>query len=144
MVPSKYYQTYKQNQVSTSSQSKLIVMMYEGAKKFAHMAIEAMDKGDIAGKSLYIQKTHDIINELSVSLDIEKGGEVAVRLESLYQFMLNQLTLANIKSDRKALESVLKILSPLLDAWMELHNRPPVTNDPVPKAAVQKSFTSRI
>ncbi|HIE80190.1 MAG TPA: flagellar protein FliS, partial [Nitrospinaceae bacterium] len=53
-------------------------------------------------------------------LDLKKGGEVAQRLESLYQYMLSQLTLANIKSDRKALETVIKILSPLAEAWEQL------------------------
>ena len=39
---------------------------------------------------------------------MKKGGDVAHKLESLYQFILHQLTLANIKSDRKALESIVK------------------------------------
>ena len=55
-----------------------------------------------------------------MALDLKKGGEVAQRLESLYQFMLNQLTRANIKADRKALETVIKILSPLGEAWEQL------------------------
>lgn len=95
-------------------------MMYEGAIKFATMAIQSIDKGDIAGQGKYINKTHDIINELSLALDLKKGGEVALRLESLYQYMLSQLTLANIKSDRKALETIIKILGPLSEAWEQL------------------------
>lgn len=95
-------------------------MMYEGAIKFTTMAIQSLDKGDIAGQGKYINKTHDIINELSLALDLKKGGEVALRLESLYQYMLSQLTLANIKSDRKALENIVKILGPLAEAWEQL------------------------
>ncbi len=97
-------------------------MMYEGAIKFATMAIQSIDKGDISGQGKYINKTHDIINELSLALDLKKGGEVALRLESLYQYMLSQLTLANIKSDRKALETIIKILGPLAEAWEQLFN----------------------
>ena len=120
MVPSRYHNEYKQNEISTSSQGKLILMMYEGAAKFTQMALTCMDEGDIAGKATYIRKTHDIVNELSVSLDMKKGGEVTARLETLYQFVLRQLTLANIKSDRKALESILKVLEPLQEAWSQL------------------------
>lgn len=122
MGPSRYHNEYKNNQISTSSQGKLILMMYEGAAKFTTMAIKSMDEGDIAGKATYIRKTHDIINELSVSLDLKKGGEVTARLETLYQFILRQLTMANIKSDREALESILKVLEPLQDAWGQLFN----------------------
>jgi flagellar secretion chaperone FliS len=120
MGPSKYHNQYRINEVSTSSQGRLIIMMYEGAIKFASMAVQSIDKGDIVKQGEYITKTHDIINELSLALDLKKGGEVALRLESLYQYMLSQLTLANIKSDRKTLETIIKILGPLSEAWEQM------------------------
>ena len=120
MGPSQYHNQYRINEVSTSSQGRLIIMMYEGAIKFASMAIQSIDKGDIVRQGEYINKTHDIINELSLALDLKKGGEVALRLESLYQYMLSQLTLANIKSDRKTLETIIKILGPLSEAWEQM------------------------
>ena len=122
MDSSRYHKQYRRNEISTSSQGRLIIMMYEGAIKFSTMAIQSIEKGDIAGQGKYINKTHDIINELSLALDLKKGGEVAHRLESLYQYMLSQLTLANIKSDRKALQTVVKILGPLAEAWEQLFN----------------------
>ena len=117
---SQYHNQYRINEVSTSSQGRLIIMMYEGAIKFASMAIQSIGKGDIVRQGEYINKTHDIINELSLALDLKKGGEVAMRLESLYQYMLSQLTLANIKSDQKALENIIKILGPLSEAWKQM------------------------
>lgn len=120
MGPLQYHNQYRRNAISTSSQERLIIMMYEGAIKFTTMAIQSIDEGDIAGQGKYISKTHDIISELSLALDIEKGGEIALRLESLYQYMLSQLTIANIKSDRRILENIIKILSPLNNAWEQL------------------------
>ena len=142
MVSSRYHNEYKYNQISTSSQGKLILMMYEGAVKFTMMALISMVEGDIAGKATYIRKTHDIVNELSVSLDLKKGGEVTARLETLYQFILRQLTLANIKPDREALESILKVLEPLLEAWSQLFdNTVPVGQE---KPQVLKKIAARI
>ena len=120
MVPSRFRKEYRYNEISTSSQGKLIVMMYEGAVKFVNLAIDGIDSKNLSKKGTYINKAHDIINELSLALDMKKGGEVAEKLEALYQFILHQLTLANIKSDRKALESILNVLTPLLQAWTEL------------------------
>ena len=131
MGPSQYHNQYRKNAISTSSQGRLIIMMYEGAIKFATMAIKSIDEGDIAGQGKYISKTHDIISELSLALDIEKGGEVALRLESLYQYTLSQLTIANIKSDRKALENIIKILSPLNNAWEQLFHASTKTEEGV-------------
>ena len=120
MVKHRFHNEYRQNEVATSSQGKLIVMMYEGALKFVALAIDGIDNQDLSKKGLYINKTHDIINELSCALDMKKGGDVAQKLESLYQYILHQLTLANIKSDRKALESIVNVITPLMEAWKEL------------------------
>lgn len=141
MATARYHKAYKQNEISTSSQGKLILMMYEGAIKFTKMAMESMDKGDISGKAKYIGKTHDIINELSVSLDLKNGGEVAGRLETLYQFVLRQLTFANIKADRTALESIVKVLDPLRDAWDQIFDGSPAEGD---KTLALKSITAKI
>ncbi len=64
-----------------------------------------------------------------------------MRLESLYQFMLSQLTLANIKSDRKALESVLRVLLPLQDAWEQLYK--PTENNGQPENIPPKRLSSK-
>jgi len=120
MAKHRFHNEYRQNEVATSSQGKLIVIMYEGALKFVALAIEGIDNQDLSKKGLYINKAHDIINELSCALDMKKGGDVAQKLESLYQYILHQLTLANIKSDRKALESIVNVITPLMEAWKEL------------------------
>ena len=141
MVPSRYHDQYRKNQISTSSQGRLILMMYEGAIKFTSLAVESMAKGDVANQGKFIQKAHDIVNELSLALDFKKGGDVVPRLESLYQFALSQLTLANIKSDKKPLQAVLNILTPLLEAWTQLYDAS--TNTGQDEAAQPKNITSK-
>ena len=141
MVPSRYHDQYRKNQISTSNQGRLILMMYEGAIKFTNLAEESMSKGDLANQGKYIQKAHDIVNELSLALDFKKGGDVAPRLESLYQFALSQLTIANIKSDKKALQAVLNILNPLLEAWNQLYVAS--TNTGQDEAAQPKNIASK-
>ena len=141
MVSSRYHNQYRKNQISTSGQGHLILMMYEGAIKFTKLALESMAKNDLASQGKYIQKAHDIINELSLALDFKKGGDVAPRLESLYQFVLSQLTLANIKSDKKALKTVLNILNPLLEAWTKLYEAS--QNKGQDEAAQPKSIASK-
>jgi len=141
MIPSKYHNQYRKNQISTSGQGYLILMMYEGAIKFTKLALESMVKNDMASQGKYIQKAHDIINELSLALDFKKGGDVVPRLESLYQFVLSQLTLANIKSEKKPLQTVLNILNPLLEAWTKLYEAS--QNKGQDEAAQPKSIASK-
>ncbi len=152
MVPSDYHKVYQKNAVATSNQGKLILMMYDGAIKFTTMAMESMDRNDLPGKGTSISKTQDIINELSLALNMDKGGEISVRLESLYRYIINQLTLANVKADRSALETVLKILVPLREAWDQIFHNPAATvpelpqlpdDAPQPPAPPQKRFNAR-
>lgn len=119
-----YHKEYLRNEISTNNQSRLILMMYDGAIQSAGRALNCVKKKDIAGKGKNIQKCHDIVNELSLSLDLEKGGEVSQRLEHLYEFILRQLTLANIKSDPQPLESVISVLNTLNEAWEKILKNP--------------------
>ena len=58
-------------------------MMYEGAIRFTRQALDSLDKNDPAAMAGNIQKSRDIVNELSVSLDVGQGKDAARRLESL-------------------------------------------------------------
>jgi flagellar secretion chaperone FliS len=134
----RHYRQYQRDDISTSSQGQLILMMYEGAIKNASMAVDCIDNEDIPGKGLHIRKTHDIINELSLALDMEKGGDISLRLERLYQYILSQLTLANIKSDPKVLKAVLDVLKTLLEAWTEVVNKQKVEEPAPPEQALKR------
>ncbi len=120
MAPQTGLHSYHANGISSSSQGQLILMMYDGALQAVNQSIQSMAQKDVAGQSRYILKAQDIINELSLVLDIKQGGEVAKTLEQLYRFVLNQLIQANITSDKIYLESVIKVLSPLRDAWSRI------------------------
>ena len=55
-----------------------------------------------------------------ISLDEEKGGDLAGRLGSLYDYMVLRLLQANLKNDDKALEEVAGLISELHSAWREI------------------------
>ena len=120
MAPHTGLQSYQTNNISTASQSQLILMMYDGALQAVNQSIQCMGRKDVSGQSRFILKAQDIINELSLALDMKQGGEVSKTLEQLYQFVLNQLIQANITSDKMYLESIIKVLSPLRDAWSRI------------------------
>lgn len=132
------YKEYRNNEISTSNQGKLIIMMYDGAIKNINLAIEACKNKDISSKGLHIRKAHDIINELSLALDEKKGGEIAVRLEQLYQFILKQLSLANMKRDNKSLKSTLNILIMLREAWEEVIQKESKSDKPAENPQVKR------
>lgn len=117
--------SYKETQIKTANQGKLIVMLYDGAIKYLNLALDSMDETDkhYDAISNNIIKVQDIVTELMVSLDFEKGGEISKNLFSLYVFMNRQLLDANIQKNINPLNQVKSLLLELRSAWIEVSER---------------------
>lgn len=104
--------------VETASAHRLIVMLYDGAIKAISLAKIHMGNGATAEKGAAISKAIAIIEEgLRLSLDKEKGGELAENLDALYDYMARQLLEANIYNKLEPLDVVLKLLVDIKEAW---------------------------
>ena len=76
---------YQRNAIQTASPAKLTLMFYDGAIKFANMAIEAIDKGDIEKANNNIIKVQNIIVEFRSTLDMKYP--VAKDFEVVYDYI---------------------------------------------------------
>jgi flagellar protein FliS len=110
---------YRTTQVSTSSPEKILLMLYDGAINFSRIALDKMEKKDIAGKGCFISKAQAIVAELMNTLNHEVGGDIARNLERLYMFLINEYIGANINNSPKALENAIRILTMLRGTWAE-------------------------
>lgn len=108
---------YRQTAVTTASREQIMIMLYEAAIKHLKKAAECVTKKDVAGKGVAVGKAHDIINELSNSLDMSVGGDVAKNLERLYAFMVEQITQGNLNNDPAKFDQARKLLETLLEGW---------------------------
>lgn len=119
------YNAYKETNVKTASQGRLVVLLYEEAVKQLKIASSLFNSNlkvpvnNIEKFGNCILKTQEVITELQVSLDMEKGGEIAKNLMSLYIFFNKQLTDANIKKDKELVDSILKMMSELCESWRQ-------------------------
>lgn len=104
--------------VAAASPHKLVVMLFEGAMIAISSAIQQMNAGDIAGKGKSISKAITIIDEgLRASLDKKVGGEIALNLDALYEYMSSRLVIANLKNQPAILEEVHQLLKGLKESW---------------------------
>jgi flagellar protein FliS len=114
------FDAYQTAEVNTSDSVRIITLLYDGALNFLKLARAKMEEGDIAGKGLYIGKTTAIVGELSTSLNMEQGGEIARNLRRLYDFVFDRLLKANLKNDPGALAEAAKVLDILRSGWKEM------------------------
>ena len=118
------FDEYKKNKVITASGTELIVQLYDEVVRNIKIAREVLGKDnkllfdDIKSKSKAINKSVNIITELANVLDMEKGGEIAVNLGKLYEFINMRLLNANVNNDPVMLDDALRVLNELREAWV--------------------------
>ncbi|NLJ73821.1 MAG: flagellar export chaperone FliS [Firmicutes bacterium] len=113
------YQVYKRTQVSTASQGELLLMLFDGAIRFAHQAREHIEKGELEQANERLLRAQDIVTELTVSLDLDTG-EIAQNLYLLYTYIYERLVQANIKKDLEQLDEAVNMLEELRDTWRQV------------------------
>jgi flagellar protein FliS len=115
--------------VVAASPHQLIVMLFEGAQLAVKMAAKHMADDNIPAKSQAISRAINIISSgLQSSLDVKNGGEMAERLNALYDYMCRRLLLANLRNQNDILEEVSRLLEELHQAWKQIGNFPPQRN----------------
>ena len=114
------HSTYKSVQITTTDRGRLLLMMYEGAIKFLKQSNAGLEEKDIPKFCRFLSKAQAIIAELMNTLDYEKGGEIAVDLNRLYDFMLFYLTEANLHRDGERITKVIHLLDIIYGAYKEV------------------------
>lgn len=127
--------SYFQTQVTTTTQGDLVILLFDAALKFLHQAKEKMLEKNYAQKGILLSRALDILAELQGSLNAQKGGELADRLQKLYFYCSSSLLTANLKMDTTKVDEVVGILGHLRDAFSQANAK--VTTNTVPSSATQ-------
>lgn len=125
--------------VVSASPHKLIVMLFDGALAALAKAMHDIKAGNVPAKGKSISQAISIIdNGLRASLDKKSGGEIAISLDALYQYMSERLLVANLKNAIDILEEISGLLKDLRGAWVAIGTDPavaaPQAAQPVPMA----------
>ena len=108
---------YRKVLVHTGDRKKILLMLYDGAVKYANRARAAMVDRDWAEKGKYISDLNAILIELQATLNHRIAPELCENLDALYQFMIGRLIQANIENDPELLDSIIGLLTTLRDGW---------------------------
>ncbi len=115
------YQNVKiESGINGASSHQLIVMLLEGAMDKLTMATRAISEGNIGDKGQQISGVISIVDNLRASVDLAQGGEIALNLVALYDYMENRLLEANLNSDASIVDEVKSLLKAVYQAWTEI------------------------
>lgn len=112
-------QAYRESAVLTAPPERLVVMLYDGARRFLSQAAAAMRDGDVPTAHERLRRAERIVEHLLATLDMSQG-EIAQRLEAIYVFCLEQLSEGRMRQDARLLDTVSGLLGELREAWAQV------------------------
>ena len=124
---------YKQTQIETATPLQLVVMLYDGALKHIREAKAAIAEGDMEQKTQAVDKLLAILGELQATLDMERGGDIATNLNSLYTYFCEQVVEASVKLETTPLDNVETLMASIRTAWHEIAQKPAAELTPPPQ-----------
>jgi flagellar protein FliS len=113
-------QTYRETEVLAATPGRLVVIAFDGI-----LSAMTRSRTGIALKNhevtlAGIDKARLLIGELLVTLNHEKGGELADRLAALYSFVMQELTEIAVHPNVARLDRNIAIVRELREAFSEI------------------------
>jgi flagellar secretion chaperone FliS len=113
--------------LADASPTRLVQVMFEHI--LSHLAIvqgcmqriqDNRPVSDVVAKGAAIGKAVGLINHLNACLDMERGGQIAENLRSLYVYMMGRLTLANATNDTAIVAEVCSLVGKIKSSWDQI------------------------
>ena len=107
--------------IEAANPHKLILMLFDGAHEALAKAKQHIQRNEISEKGKMLSKAIMIIDHgLKASLDMRVGGDLAIKLQALYDYMTHRLLIANIQNNTEIINEVDHLLLELHAAWQQI------------------------
>jgi flagellar secretion chaperone FliS len=114
------FESYLESQVYAASPVRLVTILYRAALDSLETARQLLPNGDVRKRGEATTRALNVVAELTQSLNLEEGGEIARNLLHLYDYLLFRIHQANMNSDAGAYAECIQLLSTLLDGWQSI------------------------
>lgn len=115
-----YRSTAVETRVHEADPHQLIALMLEGAIQRLRMAEACIASGDLTRKAKAASEAGAIVDSLSGCLDFSQGGDIAARLEALYDYASRRIVAANVANDAQGFGEVAGLLDDVFAAWKQI------------------------
>jgi flagellar protein FliS len=124
---------YRTTQVASSRPIDQVVLLYQGAIRFATIHLGALDRRDTEAAHHASIRSQAIVAGLREVLDLS-AGPVAGQLDALYDYILRRLIAGNTAKQAAPTIEAIDLLRSLLEAWQQLAAAPTVAAVPATPA----------
>lgn len=117
-----YANIHNESSLADASPHYLIQMLMDGFLARVNTAKGAMVRSDMEAKGIYISRAMAIIGGLNEALNLEKGGEIALNLSQLYDYMNRRLLQASYENNVEILDEVTSLMREVKAGWDAIKN----------------------
>jgi flagellar secretion chaperone FliS len=110
---------YRRGAVLAATPGELVVLLYDGARRFLGQAVVAMNANEIERTHNALRRAERIVAHLDGTPDMEQG-QISEHLRSIYRFCLTHLNSARNDRDPAKIEAVSEMLGELREAWSQV------------------------
>ncbi|GAV19092.1 flagellar protein FliS [Mariprofundus micogutta] len=114
------YKAYQGNQVEGAGPLGLVLLTYAALNKSLGQTRLAILAGDLVAEATHTGRAMEALIELSSSLNMQEGENVAQSLSSLYVYMMNKLTEGLCSCSTDHVDEVIHLAQQLHEGWMQL------------------------
>ena len=115
------WKSYRQTATLTAPPGQVVMMLFDGAVRFLDSGLDGFGEADPGLSNMAIhnnlERAREIIRQLNLALDTERGGDLACELRRLYDYFDRRLLESNVKKKPQAAQEVRRHLAQLRDAW---------------------------
>jgi flagellar protein FliS len=111
------YQESKKIALETMSKGEIVIKLFEAASKQIKMGVFLIEREDSAKAYNAIAKAQKLISALNQSLDM--NYPISTELNDMYNFIYEQLGVANVNKDTALLNEMWGLVNELKDAFKE-------------------------
>jgi flagellar protein FliS len=97
---------------------RLVILLYDRAIRYMEAGRYAIEHGDREIQRINLDKAQQSVMEMAACLNLEKGGEIAENLMSIYTYMHQELIEANISCRVEPVDRCMRMLGFLRETWI--------------------------
>ncbi|MAG27913.1 flagellar export chaperone FliS [Candidatus Pacearchaeota archaeon] len=103
----------KDLQEPKKSPHALLLLLFDGAMRYARRSIRCIEAEDDAGRDLYTKKAQAIVQELRDGWDHRPSPELTHAMQALCEYILGRLARGAAEDDTAAIEEAVELLATL-------------------------------
>jgi flagellar secretion chaperone FliS len=111
------------SEILALSPEALVPLLYDRLLEHLDGALDAIAARAVEAKSHHLERALAIVMELMASLDLERGEELAPRLQALYAYFASEILAIGRSLDAELLRRIREMIAGLRESWAEAARR---------------------